>query len=143
MAKKLRGTGVRHTIPFVGRFAGLWLVVTIAAVLVASGSSYMLFAERFGDDSPGLMRALAVQTVLTVLAVVALAVFTTHRLAGPWIAVRRACEAVRDGNLSLRLRIRASDVHVKNVERAFNEMIDALEGKTRSVTLPDTSRRPA
>jgi hypothetical protein len=127
MAWKLRGTGVRHTLPFVGRFAGLWLLVTTAAVLVAAGSTWLLFSERSGDASLG--NALAVQTVLTVLAVGALAIFTTHRLAGPWIAVRRACEAVRDGNLDDDLRIRSQDIHIRNVERAFNEMLASLRAK--------------
>src|SRR5581483_10928728 len=94
MAKRLRGTGVQHTIGFVGRFSGLWMIVTIAAVLVAAGSTYMVFAERFeGATQARFVRALALQTGITVIAVIALAIFTTHRLAGPWIAVRRALEA--------------------------------------------------
>jgi methyl-accepting chemotaxis protein len=126
MAWKLRGTGVKHTLPFVTRFAGLWLLVTIAAVLVAASFAYLLFAEQGAD---GVSRALATQTILTILAVCALAVFTTHRLAGPWIAVRRALDAVRDGNLDYHLRIRSQDVHIKNVEAAFNEMLSTLRSR--------------
>jgi len=133
MGKRWRGTGVRYTIGFVGRFAGLWLVVSIAAVLVAAGSSYLVFAERFeGADAKPFLHALELQTGLTILALVALAIFTTHRLAGPWIAVKRALDAVRDGNRATRLRIRANDRHVKSVERAFNEMIAALDGRTQA-----------
>jgi nitrogen fixation/metabolism regulation signal transduction histidine kinase len=132
MAKRWRGSGVRYTIGFVGRFAGLWLVVSIAAVLVAAGSSYLVFAERFeGAEARPFLYALELQTALTILALVGLAIFTTHRLAGPWIAVRRALEAVRDGNRAMRLRIRANDSHVKSVERAFNEMIATLDGEPR------------
>jgi nitrogen fixation/metabolism regulation signal transduction histidine kinase len=152
MAKRLRGTGVKHTIGFVGRFSGLWMVVTIAAVLVAAASTYLVFAERFeGATQVRFVRALALQTGLTVVAVVALAIFTTHRLAGPWIAVRRALEAVRDGNLDTRLRIRASDINCKNVEVAFNEMVEALNGKrpagsattTSAAASPATGSSPA
>jgi nitrogen fixation/metabolism regulation signal transduction histidine kinase len=125
MVRKLRGTGVRHTLPFVGRFAGLWMLVTSAAVLVAAVSTYLVFAQQHEGASIG--RVLAMQTVFTILAVGALAVFTTHRLAGPWIAVRRALEAVRDGNLDDRLRIRTQDVHIKGVEHAFNEMLESLQ----------------
>lgn len=129
MAKRWRGSGVRYTIGFIGPFAGLWLVVSVAAVIVAAGSSYLVFSERFeGDAARPFFYALALQTGLTILALIGLAVFTTHRLAGPWIGVRRALEAVRDGNRSMRLRIRVSDRYVKGVERAFNEMIDTLNG---------------
>jgi len=127
MVRKLRGSGVRHTLPFVGRFAGLWMLVTSAAVLVAAVSTYLLFAQDHEGASVG--KVLAMQTVFTILAVGALAVFTTHRLAGPWIAVRRALEAVRDGNFDDRLRIRTQDVHIKSVEHAFNEMLDTLQGR--------------
>ena len=38
--KKLRGSGVRYTLPFIGRFVGMWVLVTVAAVAVAAVSSY-------------------------------------------------------------------------------------------------------
>lgn len=123
MARKLRGSGVRHTFPMVGRFAGLWLIVTLAAVAVAVASSYLLTSS--GQGIGGGM-GLAFETFLVVLAVVALAVFTTHRLAGPWIAVRRALDRVRDGDLDTPLRIRTVDPYLREVERSFNEMREAL-----------------
>ena len=127
MERRIRGSGLRHTFPYFVRYAALWLVVTIAAVLVASVSSYLLFAARVGGAGvAGLRYALIIQTVLTILAVVALAVFTTHRLAGPWIAVRRALEAVRDGDLQARLRFRASDPRIQVVEVAFEQMLASL-----------------
>jgi methyl-accepting chemotaxis protein len=126
MAWKVRGTGVKHTFPFVFRFAALWFLVTVAAVLVAAVTTWMLMAEQ---GSEGISRALATQTILTVLAVAALAVFTTHRLAGPWIAVKRALDAVRDGDLAYNLRIRSKDVHIKNVEASFNQMLASLRDR--------------
>ena len=42
MVRKIRGSGVRHTFPMVGRFAGLWLIVTLAAVAVAVASTYLM-----------------------------------------------------------------------------------------------------
>lgn len=125
MAKKLRGSGVRYTLPFLGRFAGLWVLVTVLAVLVASVSSWLLFAER----TDRFAAALAVQTVLVVLAIVALGVFTTHRLAGPWIAVQRALDRVREGDLETELTIRSADVHMRDVERSFNAMVASLRDR--------------
>ena len=124
MVRRLRGSGVRHTFPMVARFAGLWLIVTLAAVAVAVASTYlMLQADGSGARSG---TALLFETVLVVIAVVALAVFTTHRLAGPWIAIRRALDRVRDGDLDTPLRIRTVDPYLREVERAFNEMRESL-----------------
>ena len=54
------------------------------------------------------------------------AVFSTHRLAGPLIALRRACDEVRTGNLDRPLRFRHSDPHLGELETAFNDMVAAL-----------------
>ena len=127
MERRIRGSGLRYTLPYVARYAGLWMVVTVAAVLVAAVSSYLLFANQFGGETvSGLRTALVVQTVLSIVAVVALGVFTTHRLAGPWIAVRRALDSVRDGNLETPLRLRASDPRIREVEVAFEQMVKSL-----------------
>ena len=124
MVRKMRGSGVRHTFPMVGRFAGLWLIVTLAAVAVAVASTYLVLqADGVGARSS---TALLFETVLVVIAIAALAVFTTHRLAGPWIAVRRALDRVRDGDLETPLRIRTVDPYLREVERAFNEMRESL-----------------
>jgi nitrate/nitrite-specific signal transduction histidine kinase len=133
MARTFRGSGLRHTLPYVVRFAGLWLVVTIAAIVVASVSSFWLFAERVGEGGAAQLRTvIVVQATLSILAVIALAVFTTHRLAGPWIAVRRALDRVRDGDLDGGLRLRATDPRIKEVELAFAQMLDSLRQRYRA-----------
>jgi methyl-accepting chemotaxis protein len=124
---QFRGSGVRLTLPYVIRFSGLWLVVTILAVLVFALTSYLSLADRLTDAGRDrLLMVLGVQTVFVVLAVVALAIFTTHRLAGPLIAIRRACEDVRDGKLDRNLRFRRSDPQFSEVEAAFNDMVLSL-----------------
>jgi nitrogen fixation/metabolism regulation signal transduction histidine kinase len=138
MAKKLRGSGVQYTIHMVGRFAGLWLLVTVAAVVTAAASSYFLFVALMGEEAArGFLGPLALQATLTLVAVVALAIFTTHRLAGPWIALRRALEQVRDGRLDTVLRIRSADPYLRDVERTFNEMTVALRASGQPGGRPD------
>ena len=127
--KKLRGSGVRYTLPFIGRFVGMWVLVTVAAVAVAAVSSYLVFTERTPGAGGAVAGPLVVQTVLILLAVIGLGIFTTHRLAGPWIAVRRALDRVREGDLETPLRIRSNDGHLRDVERSFNEMITALRDR--------------
>ena len=66
------------------------------------------------------------------LAAVGLAIFTTNRVAGPLIHLRRAFEAVERGNMDRRLRFRRSDKHLRELEAAFNEIMLALRERTDS-----------
>jgi len=125
--QQVRGSGVRLTLPYVLRFSGLWLVVSVVTVLVFAVTSYLSLFDRLSEVSRNrLLLVLSLQTVFVVLAMIALAVFTTHRLAGPLIAIRRACEDVRDGQLDRALRFRRGDPHLGEIEAAFGEMTAAL-----------------
>jgi nitrogen fixation/metabolism regulation signal transduction histidine kinase len=125
--QQVRGSGVRLTLPYVLRFSGLWLVVTILAVLVFALTSYLELADRLSEAGRNrLLLVLSLQTVFVLLAVFALAIFTTHRLAGPLIAIRRALDDVRDGKLDRDLRFRRTDPQFTEVENAFNEMLVSL-----------------
>lgn len=132
-----RGSGVKFTVPFLVRFSGLWMAVTIAAILVFSATSYLMMADRIGQEGKGnLVTILAVQTIILVLAIVALAVFTTHRLAGPYIALKRAFEEVKRGELDHPLRFRDADVHLQDLETSFNEMTEVLRRKLQGGAPP-------
>lgn len=126
MTRPLRGSGIRLTLPFVFRFLGLWLVVTILAVLVFSVTSYLLLSDSPDGGGSWLGVVLGVQTVGVILAIGVLAVFTTHRLAGPLIAMKRAFEEVEAGNLDAQLRLRRADLHLQELENAFNQMMESL-----------------
>ena len=121
-----RGTGVKHTIPFVGRFSGLWFLVTTAAVFVASVSTYVIFMDRGIEGNGRFVGLLVFQTLFIVLALGGLAIFTTHRLAGPWVALQRALEDVRKGDMHRVLKIRRADAHLRLVENEFNGMMETL-----------------
>ena len=129
---EIRGSGVRHTLPFVMPFSGLWLVVTVAAMVVFGVTSYLAAASSplLDDAARGRVAiVLAVQTLFLILAAIGLAVFTTHRLAGPYVAMIRAFEAVKNGDLERPLRFRSSDVHLREVENAFAAMLATLRDR--------------
>jgi nitrogen fixation/metabolism regulation signal transduction histidine kinase len=130
MARAIRGTAVKLTYPYALRYLGLWLMVTILAILVFSVTSYLLLADRLtGAALHHLALLLFIETVVVIAALIALALFTTHRLAGPFIALRRAFEDVQAGDLSRRLRLRRTDGPLLEVETAFNEMMASLEAR--------------
>ena len=60
------------------------------------------------------------------LAATGLAIFTTTRVAGPFVQLRRAFEDVTLGDMDRRLRFRRVDKHLQELEMAFNEMMVAL-----------------
>ena len=124
---KVRGSAFRMTLPYVLRFSGLWLLIGGLAVLALAMTSYFQVSDRLtpaGRET--LVIQLAVRGTLVVLAMVGLAIFTTHRLAGPLIAIRRAFEDVRDGELDRGLTFRSSDRHLREVETAFEEMMASM-----------------
>ncbi|HEV8579707.1 MAG TPA: hypothetical protein VGX68_11565 [Thermoanaerobaculia bacterium] len=126
---EVRGFGVRYTLPYVLPFSGLWLVVTILAVLVFAVTCYIAATASPQIDDAARTRValvLVAQTIFLIAAVFGLAVFTTHRLAGPYIAMIRAFEAVKRGELDRPLRFRSSDIHLRDVEIAFDEMTTVL-----------------
>lgn len=129
--RKIRGSGVRFTLPYFIRLSGLWLLVTSIAMILFGVTCY-LFAVQTADSLTEegrrhLIAMLSAQTAGLLLAAIALAVFTTHRIAGPYIALKRAFEELRDGTFERPLRLRTADVHLKELEASFNEMAATLQ----------------
>ncbi len=123
----VRGTGVRFTLRYVPRFAGLWLVVCVLTLVVFALTSYLGLIHSLGETGRSrLLLVLTLQTICVVLGMVALAIFTTHRIAGPLIALRRAFQDVKDGDLDRQLRFRHTDSHMAELEKGFNEMMASV-----------------
>jgi nitrate/nitrite-specific signal transduction histidine kinase len=143
-AQKFRGSGVRLTLPYIMRFSALWLLVTTLAILVFALTLYLVLAERMSDGGQQrLMLVLGLQTLCLLGGVFALAVFTTHRLAGPLIAIRRALASVRDGKLDGSLRFRSVDPHLGDIADTFNEMVVALRSRSGNAENPPGGEPPA
>jgi HAMP domain-containing protein len=127
---EIRGSGVRFTLPYLFRFSGLWLLVTSLAMVLFGIACYFMASPGL---EPEARRRLAVvlilQTLFVIAAAIGLAVFTTHRLAGPYVALQRACDQIRNGELDRPLRFRSTDVHLRELEKSFNEMRGALRGR--------------
>jgi methyl-accepting chemotaxis protein len=130
--QQVRGAGVRVTLPYIVRFSGMWVLVTTLVAVVLGVTSYLVMFDQLSEEARRhLMVVLSVQTALVVLAVILLAVFSTHRLAGPIVAIRRALEDVREGNLNRELRFRSTDPHLDEIAVAFNGMMASLRERNR------------
>jgi nitrogen fixation/metabolism regulation signal transduction histidine kinase len=130
--QQVRGAGVRVTLPYILRFSGVWVLVTTLVAVFFGVTSYLVMFDQLSEEArQHLMVVLTIQTALVVLAVILLAVFSTHRLAGPIIAIRRALEDVRAGNLDRELRFRRTDPHLDEIAVAFNEMMASLRERPK------------
>jgi len=130
--QQVRGSGVRYTLPYILRFSGVWIVVTSLVAILFGVTSYLaMFNELTEEARQHLVLVLSIETTLVVLAVILLAVFSTHRLAGPMIAIQRALEDVKDGDLNRVLHFRRTDPHLDEISTAFNEMTAALRERPK------------
>lgn len=124
------------------RYLGLWAVIAVALMCTNNITLFLWIQEHFASSqsilSPEyqlfdllknrLIVALIIETIIFSIGIVALARLTAHRIAGPYIRLRRTFEAIRDGNPDLRLRFRDYD-NLDPVAKAFNEMMDAFHKK--------------
>ena len=133
MKTKLRGSGFKHTLSAVYAFSAVRVfvvVMTVPIIIISMMAGDLVLESSYGD----VWFFLATRVPVLTLAVIGLAIFTTNRVAGPLIPIRRALVAVKGGDMDYRLRFRRSDRHVKNLEEAFGEMMVALLERAESRT---------
>jgi HAMP domain-containing protein len=136
------------------RFLGMWLVMAgIMAVALVVGSYFMsdqlwrsylalhapLASEAFARPNP-LAGYVLFSSVLLITGICALAIHTGHRVAGPYQALKRTFNEVREGNLECRLRFRSTD-GLDDVAASFNEMMDAIRSRAAPAR-PSSSAEP-
>jgi methyl-accepting chemotaxis protein len=130
-------------------YLGWCILVCLALMPVLDITTYGLFQAVWSEETvqaiqgPGdqdlrraaLITNLAWFSVAFILGVVVLAIMTAHRAAGPYLGLRRVCEAVRRGELDERVHFRQYD-RLEELEESFNGMLDEL---TRRVDRPSPS----
>ena len=126
---KLRGSGFRHTLRAVWPYSAVWILVVVLTAPVIT------IAMMMGDVVPesshrDIWFFLFTRVPVVALAATGLAIFTTNRVAGPFIYLKRAFKAVERGDMDPRLHFRRGDKHLREVETAFNEMMVALRERT-------------
>ncbi len=67
-------------------------------------------------------------SILFLILVGLLGVFFSHRTAGPLFHFKRVFEGIRDGNRTMRVRLRPKD-EFRDVAESFNQMMDSLQNK--------------
>lgn len=135
-----RLSNVHLTRQFHWRYMGLWVLLTMFLGLAFNVICYMLIEgdptriytvnqselEHYLTLRQAFLIGTVVEMVILFGGVIALAVFTAHRLAGPYIRLCAAFEAIGSGDYTYRLKFRRYD-HLQNVEEAFNRMVERVQ----------------
>ena len=115
------------------------ILVLFAAILFGPlvwqlGSSNLSPAER--DQAATQLLSLHARVwppLLALLVFLAVhSVYVSHRIAGPLYQFRRLLQAVKDGNLTVRARIRDKD-YLESEATVINELIGALSTRIRGI----------
>ncbi len=133
MNKEYRGSGYKHTLPWVFPYFAIWvfvLVLTAPVLTIAMMLSGLVPSYLHGD----IWFFLFTRVPAIAVAGIGLAVFTSVRAAGPMVQLRRAFEAVTRGDLDRRVRFRQGDKSYRGLETAFNEMMAAVSERADSPT---------
>ena len=144
---------IRETIHLHWHYMGLGFLLSLCFVVGVSVTLAVIFqlqsdliwtleediAEEMIRNQTFLLRLYIAQVVLFLIALAALMVLTSHRIAGPYLALKRTFLAIRNGRKETRLKFRAYD-RLDDVADAFNEMMDTLEAASDPGTNPGAGK---
>ena len=112
----------------------LFAVILFGPLVWQLGSGNLTLAER--EQASTQLLSLYTRVWLPLLiAFVFLAVhfvYVSHRIGGPLYQFRRLLRAVRDGDLTVRAKLRRKD-YLQNEAQIINELIDTMGSKIRGV----------
>ena len=105
MKWKARGSGFKHNLYAVWSFSGVWIIVMVLTMPVLT-IAMMLGGVVPESTHSDIWFFLLTRVPVIALAAVGLAIFTTNRVAGPFVYLRRSFEAVERGDM---IAVYASD----------------------------------
>ena len=131
MSKKHRGSGYKHTLPWVFPYFAVWVVVLVitAPVLTIAMMLSGLVPSYLHSD---IWFFLYTRVPAIAVAGIGLAVFTSVRAAGPMVQLGRAFDDVACGDMDRRVRFRRTDKSFRGLEASFNEMMAVLNQRVDS-----------
>ena len=138
--RKLSNVSMTHRHHF--SYMGLWIVLAVVQAVTVCGLLILLMEEHWAGPAAQsrlyheaylanrteLIAGTCIGMAVFILAVVALAMFTAHRAAGPFIRLQHVFRALQDGDLEQKLKFREYD-HLEELEDGFDEMMESLKGR--------------
>lgn len=127
------------------QYLGHWMLVCFLFLILLNVAIYAIYEQIWLDTAPtgtgfavermhhnvGVAGILVAMSSFFGMAILLLAMFTAHRIGGPYIALKRTMAAVEQGDYGARLHFRGYD-QLDDVEAAFNAMMDAVQARLAS-----------
>ncbi len=95
-------------------------------------------AVKIGAMHRHLVLLAGLQIVFYLIGLIALSILTAHRIAGPYLALKRTFAQIHDGDLNARLHFRKYD-NLDDVAVSFNTMMDTLKSRTAHLNPIDSA----
>ncbi len=142
MKRKLRGSGYKHTLPWVLPTFAIWVVVLVVTAPILSITMMLsgLVPTYLHNE---IWFFLLTRTPAIAVAGIGLAILTTARSAGPLVQLGRAFEDVKQGDMDRRLRFRKDDRAYRGIEKSFNEMMVVLSERVEAGAGPEAEDQGA
>jgi len=142
MSKNVHHRSLKHfreTSHLFWHYMGLGIMLTLCFLVGISATVYRMgestaelmdmldpeLVAEYANNQRLLMRMYLIQVVFFILALLALCALNNHRIAGPYLALKRTFRAIREGKTSRRLQFRDYD-RLDDVAAEFNQMMDTL-----------------
>lgn len=123
------------------RFVGLILLFMVGTAIVSAFTIYyyiwMLLGDKLANVYPqgrlvqilnSANIALAIRMFIIMPFVAVLAVFLSHRIAGPLYRIKKTIQEVAAGDYSMRLRLRKTD-ELQDLADEINKLLEVLDQK--------------
>ena len=120
-----------YQLRFVSRLFLVVLAVAVTSCLVSSGMVWRHLYKTHAWVIIALMAiasTLLIELLLAIPLILILGIQQTQRLVGPMNRIRRALEAIGNGDFSQRIRLRQGDA-LEDLAKAINAMADRLEAR--------------
>jgi methyl-accepting chemotaxis protein len=113
-------------------FGGMVYMLSMASSTTAFENSRLIIKSTADYLLPLIILTALITTVVISLAVVSVTLFISHKIAGPAYRFERVAEDVADGDLSIKVKLRAND-QLQFVAESLDVMVKSLNRKLSSL----------
>ncbi len=126
------------------QFLGAWMVVLTVLIVMLNVSIYINYSLMW-ESTPNLGAdfitrlahhkwfagaSMLILSAILLGTMTSLALFSGHRIGGPYIALKRTMNEIRDGNYDARLHFREYD-RMDDVQDLFNQTMDVMQAEVQ------------
>lgn len=130
----------KFQLKYIGVILGVMFLGAVVSGYTIYYNTWLLLGEKLANVYPqgrlmqifrSVNMSLAINLFFVSIFCIGVAIFTSHRVAGPICRMVKFMDDVTDGNYSQRVRLRKHD-ELKDLAEAINTLVDKLEREKKS-----------